>query len=240
MMRPTANESREYSLEFNSEPQPAPPPWSKIDTVLLDMDGTLLDLHFDNFFWQQVIPHQYALSRGLDIFTAQNILRPIFDRAAGNLNWYCVDYWTRELQLDISELKNAHADLIQIKPDAQGFLEALRQAKKQTVLVTNAHQKSLALKLQRTQLHHWLDVIVSAHEIGLAKENSSFWSHLRAAHWFDPERTLLIDDNLSALRSAARIGIRYLYAVARPSSQAPRVDTGEFPAIISFQGWAPA
>lgn len=239
-MSPTANGSLEYPLELNSKPEPAPPPWPKIDTVLLDMDGTLLDLHFDNFFWQHVVPRQYALTRGLDIFTAQSILRPLFDRAAGNLNWYCVDYWTRELQLDISELKIAHADLIQIKPDAQGFLEQLRRAKKQTVLVTNAHQKSLALKLQRTQLHRWLDIVVSAHEIGLAKEDTSFWSRLRTAHWFDPERTLLIDDNLSALRSAARSGIRYLYAIAQPSSRAPRVDTGEFPAIISFRGWAPA
>ena len=24
--------------------------WDEIDTVLLDMDGTLLDLHFDNHF----------------------------------------------------------------------------------------------------------------------------------------------------------------------------------------------
>lgn len=239
-MSSTANESLEYLAEGYSESAPAPPPWARIDTVLLDMDGTLLDLHFDNFFWQQVIPRQYALTRGLDVFTAQNILRPLFDRAAGHLNWYCVDYWTRELQLDISQLKNAHADLIQIKPDAQGFLEKLRHAKKQTVLVTNAHQKSLALKLQRTQLHRWLDIIVSAHEVGLAKENPNFWSHLRASHWFDPERTLLIDDNLSALRSAARSGIRYLYAIAQPSSRAPRVDTGEFPAIISFREWAPA
>ena len=35
--------------------------WSCIDTVLLDMDGTLLDLHFDNFFWSEHLPRTYAL-----------------------------------------------------------------------------------------------------------------------------------------------------------------------------------
>ncbi|HBT55971.1 MAG TPA: haloacid dehalogenase, partial [Pseudomonas sp.] len=30
--------------------------WNAIDTVLLDMDGTLLDLHFDNHFWLEHMP----------------------------------------------------------------------------------------------------------------------------------------------------------------------------------------
>jgi putative hydrolase of the HAD superfamily len=39
--------------------------WSRIDTVLLDMDGTLLDLRFDNWFWQELIPSRYAAAHGL-------------------------------------------------------------------------------------------------------------------------------------------------------------------------------
>jgi putative hydrolase of the HAD superfamily len=215
------------------------PPWNEIHTVLLDMDGTLLDLHFDNYFWQVVVPHHYAMSRGLDVVTARAVLQPLFDRAAGQLNWYCVDYWTRELNLDISALKNLHADLIQIKPDAQDFLERLRCAGKRTVLVTNAHPKSLAIKLQRTQLHRWLDAVVSAHEVGVPKEDTNFWVRLKTVEPFNPVHTLLIDDNLRALHSALRFGIRYLYAVAQPSSRAPSIPTEAFPAITSFQGWAP-
>ncbi|MCP4043692.1 MAG: haloacid dehalogenase, partial [Gammaproteobacteria bacterium] len=30
--------------------------WNSIHTVLLDMDGTLLDLHFDNQFWLEHVP----------------------------------------------------------------------------------------------------------------------------------------------------------------------------------------
>ena len=30
--------------------------WTRIDTILLDMDGTLLDLGFDNFFWREHVP----------------------------------------------------------------------------------------------------------------------------------------------------------------------------------------
>ena len=40
-------------------------PWSDIDTVLLDMDGTLLDLHFDNHFWLEHLPQRYAELHGV-------------------------------------------------------------------------------------------------------------------------------------------------------------------------------
>lgn len=218
---------------------PPLPPWDEIHTVLLDMDGTLLDLHFDNYFWQQIVPHHYAQSRGLDVVTARAVLQPLFDRAAGQLHWYCVDYWTQVLNLDITALKNHHAELIQIKPYAQDFLEQLRRVGKRTILVTNAHPKSLAIKLQRTQLHRWLDAVVSAHDVGVPKEDTNFWVTLKTVEPFNPVHTLLIDDNLRALHSALRFGIRYLYAVAQPSSRAPSIPTEEFPAITSFQGWVP-
>ena len=39
-------------------------PWSGIDTILLDMDGTLLDLHYDNHFWQVYVPEKFAEKPG--------------------------------------------------------------------------------------------------------------------------------------------------------------------------------
>jgi putative hydrolase of the HAD superfamily len=32
--------------------------WDRIDDVLLDMDGTLLDRHFDNFFFEEELPRR--------------------------------------------------------------------------------------------------------------------------------------------------------------------------------------
>ncbi len=89
-------------------------PWSAIDTVLLDMDGTLLDLHFDNHFWLEHLPQRYAERNGLSRAEADAVLEPLFREHAGQLNWYCLDFWSRELDLSIRELKH-----FRLRPAAQ-------------------------------------------------------------------------------------------------------------------------
>ena len=112
--------------------------WNEITTVLLDMDGTLLDLHYDTHFWREHLPKRYAFSRGLDIETAKRLLAPIFEKHAGTLNWYCLDFWSRELDVDIAEMKREVAHLIAIKEGALEFLDRLKHLGKRTVLVTIA------------------------------------------------------------------------------------------------------
>jgi putative hydrolase of the HAD superfamily len=208
--------------------------WSTIDTVLLDMDGTLLDLNFDTHFWREHVPLRYAEMHGIDIESAREKLYPRFRAMEGTMDWYCVDYWSRELELDIVMLKEEVDHLIQVFPNVREFLDRLREQGKHVTLVTNAHQKSLQLKMNRTQLAGHLDDIVCAHELGLPKEEQVFWSRLHSMMPYDAERTLLIDDNLSILRSARQYGIAHLLAVYQPDSGMPPRETGEFPAIRGF------
>ncbi len=209
--------------------------WSEIDSVFLDMDGTLLDLHFDNHFWLDHVPRRYAEKNGLTKEQALDELIPRFRSIEGTINWYCVDYWTHELGLDIALLKEEVQHLFQVQPYVTDFLKRLAQQGKRRVLVTNAHQKSLALKMKNTPLAGLLDKIISAHELGLPKEEVSFWEKLAAIEKYDPARTLLIDDNLTALRSAREYGIGHLMAIYKPDSKADIKDVGEFRAIHSFE-----
>ncbi len=209
-------------------------PWSEIDTVLLDMDGTLLDLHFDNHFWLRHVPDVIARRDGISSAEALEALRERYRRVQGSLQWYCVDHWSAELGLPISELKEEVSHFIRIHPFAFDFLVAARQAHKRLILVTNAHVTSLALKLRRTSLGSYLDDIVVSHDLGLPKEAVGFWLRLHSLIPFDPARTLLVDDSLPVLRSAKAYGIAYLLAVSEPDSrQAPR-PTDEFAAIRNF------
>ena len=220
---------------------PAAPrlPWAGIDTVLLDMDGTLLDLHYDNHFWQVYVPEKFAERHGLAPDEAHAECFRRYNAMAGTLQWYCVDYWTEQLELDIVQLKEELAHLIAVHPDVTEFLAALKTAGKRVVLVTNAHRKSLNLKMERTGLAIHFDALHVSHEYGLAKEEPAFWGALRAAEPFDPARTLLVDDSLPVLRSARSYGIAHLCAVWRPDTRLPDKDVGEFAAIRRFSDILP-
>ncbi|MDO9623154.1 MAG: GMP/IMP nucleotidase [Pseudomonas sp.] len=210
-------------------------PWTEIDTVLLDMDGTLLDLHFDNHFWLEHLPQRYAELHGISRALADAELLPLFHAHAGQLNWYCTDFWSRELNLSIRDLKREVAHLIALRPDADSFLAAVRAAGKRVVLITNAHRDSLSLKLERIELAPYFDRLISSHDYGFPKEAQQFWFALQQDISFEPARSLFIDDSLPILRSARDFGVGHLLAVHQPDSRKDPKDTEEFAAVEDYR-----
>jgi GMP/IMP 5'-nucleotidase len=209
--------------------------WHSVDTVLLDMDGTLLDLEFDNWFWQKHVPECYARQQGLDRTEADRIIHDWITSHLGTLNWYCLDFWTAELGLEIARLKREAGDRIAIRPGADSFLQALKESDKQVIMVTNAHRDALDLKVERTGIDRYFDEIVSSHDYGHAKEAQAFWQHLQRHLPFDPARALLVDDSLPVLHSAQLYGIGQPVSILHPDSSLPRREhTDPFPAIDDF------
>ena len=210
-------------------------PWHAIDTVLLDMDGTLLDLHFDNHFWMEHLPQRYADLHGVSRAMADMELQPLFERNAGQLQWYCLDFWSTELNIPVRELKLETAHLIALRADADTFLAAVKRAGKRVILITNAHRDSLSLKLERIELAPYFERLISSHDYGFPKENPQFWDALHADIHFDPARSLFIDDTLPILRSARDFGVGHLLAVKAPDSQKGPKDTAEFAAVDDYR-----
>jgi putative hydrolase of the HAD superfamily len=205
--------------------------WSAIDTVLLDMDGTLLDLRFDNWFWREVVPSRYAALHGLSAEETQRHLNPKFAAVQGTLRWYCIDYWSEQLELDIAAIKRETLAGVAFLPGAEDFLRRLRDSGKRRVLVTNAHPATLHLKNERVALSQYFDACHSTHAFECPKEDAAFWPLLVRHEGLRPQRTLFVDDSVPVLGAAREFGIGWLRAVRRPDSGLPPQDTAGFVAI---------
>ena len=205
--------------------------WDDFETLFLDLDGTLLDLAFDNRFWRTRVPEAYAQVRGLDLQTARETLVPMFRSCEGTLDWYCVEYWSRTLQVDVVALKEAMASEVAWLPGARQFLERAREEGKRLVLLTNAHPETLKIKDRRTGVVGLLDRAHSSHHIGVPKEHGRFWSALGEIESFDPERTLFVDDSLHVLRAARAAGLPHVRAVRLPDTSRPEREIEEFDSV---------
>ena len=216
------------------------PPWSTIDTIMFDMDGTLLDLHFDNYFWLQLVPKNYSRKHGVTESEALDFIKAKYAEVHGTLNWYCLDYWEDELELDIMQLKATIKHKISIRPNVEQLLEELHADGKRVLLITNAHPYSLDIKMKQTGIGDYFHEKISSHKLRLAKENHGFWESLQEVEPYEPERSLLIDDSLPVLRQARREGIRHLFGITRPDSQQPSREPSEFPHIEDFADIMPS
>jgi putative hydrolase of the HAD superfamily len=208
--------------------------WKQIDTVLLDMDGTLLDLNFDNYFWLEYLPLRYAEEFKVDPSKALNMINEKTRKLEGTLEWYSTTYWTEALGIDVVALKHEVRHLVTELPFCHEFLDGLKAAEKDIVMVTNAHHDSLNLKMDKTGLAHKFDKLITVHEFALPKEDIRCWDEVQKIHSFDQNRTLLVDDNLNVLKSAEHYGIANLLAVYKPDSKKPVKDVEHFQAINSF------
>lgn len=209
-------------------------PWHDIDTVLLDMDGTLLDLHFDNHFWLSLIPKALSEQRNISERAAMEWVEANYQKVDGTLDWYCLDYWEQKMGLDIMTLHKTLVEKIQLRQDSLPFLYSLEKANKNRILVTNAHPKGLTLKLAHTDLALGLDAMISSHETGYPKEHPLFWQQLFERFDLDPSRCLFIDDNETILAAAKLAGVGHQLGVANPDSQKPHKLFSDFPAIDDY------
>lgn len=214
--------------------------WHEIDTILLDMDGTLLDLHFDNFFWFDHLPLRYAEAHGMSVEAAKDWLGHRIRQYEGTLQWYCLDHWSELTQLDIPALKQEISEKIQLRPHTENFLRRLKALDKKLILITNAHRAGLDIKLDVTRIDRWLDIIISSHDYQTPKEEQAFWHQLMEQESFDKQRTLFIDDTPKILRSAGRFGIKQLVCITSPDSKKPEKDAEEFMGIQHFDEIMPS
>ncbi len=196
--------------------------WTEVDHVLLDMDGTLLDLAFDNDFWGQRIHEKYASIHDISVEQTVAKFEPLFKRVAGTLSWYSTDFWSQQYGYSIIEHSRAYAVGIRWLPFAKEFLHALRESDVRSTIVTNAHPDIVRLKHEITGITDLVDRTISSHTLGHAKESPNFWRQLQAELKFRPASTLFFDDSPAVLSAAIDFGIERSIAICHPDSTRPK------------------
>ncbi|EFP0184948.1 GMP/IMP nucleotidase [Escherichia coli] len=214
--------------------------WQDVDTVLLDMDGTLLDLAFDNYFWQKLVPETWGAKNGVTPQEAMEYMRQQYHDVQHTLNWYCLDDWSEQLGLDIYAMTTEMGPRAVLREDTIPFLEALKASGKQRILLTNAHPHNLAVKLEHTGLDAHLDLLLSTHTFGYPKEDQRLWHAVAEATGLKAERTLFIDDSEAILDAAAQFGIRYCLGVTNPDSGIAEKQYQRHPSLNDYRRLIPS
>ena len=205
--------------------------WDDIDDVLLDMDGTLLDRHFDNFFFEEELPRRYAALHGLPFEVSRERLMTMYRTVEGELAWTDLHYWTERVGIDVVALHKELDHLIGFLPGAESFLRELRARGKRIIVLTNAHEAGVAVKSAKTGLARHVDRIVDAFEVGYLKMRAEYWPACRRLVGFDPTRSLYVDDDESCLLAAKQFGIHRLVHSAKSSSQLAPVHSASFASV---------
>lgn len=210
-------------------------PLKDIRYILLDMDGTLLDLYFDDYFWGHLVPEKYAEKHDMTFGAAKDFLYDTYKSHEKTLNWCDIDFWSRELKLDIPALKEQVRHLIEVHPYVIDFLKLMRKQRKKIFLLTNAHYKTVKLKFNKTQIGHYFDEVLCSFNVGHPKEDIEFWQKAEKRLKFDRERSLFIDDTEDVLKTAREYGIKYLLFKTGASTKAEPKKTNEFLTIHDFR-----
>ena len=201
------------------------------------MDGTLLDLNFDNYFWSEIVPEAYAKKNSLDLNSAKNKIAKKIAAKLGSLDWYCIDFWSQSLGLDILSLKIKHQSKVKLRPWVEELLENLQLNDKKLIIVTNAHPDTLEFKMCQVAIGKYFTKKISSHQLGLAKEEPWFWDLLQQVEPFDLNNTLFVDDSIAVLTAAYKYGFRNLLGIDLPDSKGEVISSSDNPwnSVASFE-----
>ncbi len=208
--------------------------WNQIDTILLDLDGTLLDLNFDLEFWLEYVPEVYSKKNNIDFQSAKEIVISKINSQEGKLTWYCLDYWEKELELDIMKLKADISHLIKVHDHALTFLQSAKENNKRIYLVTNAHRKGIKLKMKMSKIQDFFDEIISSHDFGIPKQEQKFWKDLDNQININKNRSIFFDDSLDVLEAARKFKIKNVVAISKPSTMIDKKNIPGYKNIENF------
>tara|TARA_Y100000768_G_scaffold352301_1_gene303801 strand:- start:9919 stop:10596 length:678 start_codon:yes stop_codon:yes gene_type:complete len=179
-----------------------------IECLLIDMDGVILDNTYDNNFWQNHIPNVLSEKKNISFKDAKCLAVQIFNYKKNSKDWYDLDYWSNMLGIDIEAEKKSEESLSKIKL-YDNVTDTLSELKKniRLILITNAHRKTLNIKLDKYNIEPYFDAMVCSHELNYVKEDIQLWYMLRSEYRLNYDKTVLVEDTINNINVALSAGV---------------------------------
>jgi len=202
--------------------------WNSIETFFLDLDGTLLDLAYDNYFWHEHIPNIYAKKNNIDFKQAKNEFEEMYKEKRNTLNWYSLNYWSEKIDIDLEfEVLNTR-NRIKVFPGVTNFLTNLKINNIRAIMLTNCPRNMLNIKITQTKLWGYFDEIISSEDYGFSKESTKFWEYLDKELTYRKNKTVFIDDNQDVLKFSYNNNIKNIFCINFPDSNKDKQIINDF------------
>jgi pyrophosphatase PpaX len=189
-----------------------------LQTVLFDLDGTLIDsvrLILDSY-------HHTLAVHGLPARSDEEWLRGVGTPLTAQFAECRVDGRTMEaLVATYREYNLAHHDrMVTVYPGVLAAVERLRASGRRTGLVTSKNRSGALRGLALAKLERMMDVLVCADEVTNPKPHPEPVEKAVALLDADPRTTVYVGDSIHDMRSGRAAGVRTAAALWGPFGRA--------------------
>lgn len=189
----------------------------KIEAAIFDLDGTILD---SMCVWQK-IDEEFLTRRGIKVppSYAEEICGLSFREVADyTIKRFALQETPEALMREWNDMAICeYAQNVVLKPNVKEYLELLKKRNIKLAIATGLSKVLYEPALLNRGIRSFFDVIVSADEVERGKEFPDIFLYTAEQLQVAPERCIVFEDILPAIRSAKLAGM-YVYGVFDDSS----------------------
>ncbi len=183
-----------------------------LEIISFDVDGTLVDLEYNDLIWFKEIPELVAKKKKISFEKSLKYVHKEYNKLGEhNLNWYDINYWVTYFGLEVSpeDILKKYESQVKIFPEVISLLEELKK-KFILIVITAMPREFLTPKIKK--IEKYFKFSFSALSDFKELKNSEIYSKISKALNVHPEQILHIGDHWDFdYLAAQKAGMNALY-----------------------------